>query len=83
MIQSREKELRLSVQLGSTYFILSPRTEAPENAGKLIDEGLSVARLNFSHGDHEEHKVQMNGVQEALKTRPHSHTSILLDTKGP
>ncbi len=30
---------------------------------QLIDEGLSVARLNFSHGDHPEHLVQMKGVQ--------------------
>lgn len=44
---------------------------------------MSVARLNFSHGDHEEHRIQMVGVQEALKSRPHSHVSILLDTKGP
>ena len=32
--------------------ILRPKTESPENAGKLLDEGMSVARLNFSHGDH-------------------------------
>ena len=44
---------------------------------------MSVARLNFSHGDHEEHRIRMVGVQEALKSRPHSHVSILLDTKGP
>ncbi len=61
----------------------SPKTEHPDNAGVLIDEGLSVARLNFSHGDHEEHRGQMRGVREALKTRPGAHSSILLDTKGP
>jgi pyruvate kinase len=52
-------------------------------AGKLIDEGLCVARLNFSHGDHAEHYGQMKGVQDAMKERPGSHVSILLDTKGP
>jgi pyruvate kinase len=40
-----------------------PKTEHPENAGKLIDEGLNVARLNFSHGDHTEHFRQMVGVR--------------------
>ena len=44
---------------------------------------MNVARLNFSHGDHAEHLGQMQGVQNALKNRPHKHTSILLDTKGP
>jgi pyruvate kinase len=49
----------------------------------LVDEGMNVARLNFSHGDHAEHFRQMVGVREALKKRPGSHASILLDTKGP
>lgn len=52
-------------------------------AVQLIDEGLSVARLNFSHGDHAEHLGQMVGVQTALRSRPHLHVSSLLDTKGP
>jgi len=43
--------------------LFRPKTEHPDNAGKLIDEGLSVARLNFSHGDHAEHYGQMHGVQ--------------------
>lgn len=60
-----------------------PKTEHPDHAGILIDEGLSVARLNFSHGDHAEHYRQMVGVREALTKRPGAHSSILLDTKGP
>lgn len=60
-----------------------PKTQHPDNAVKLINEGMNVARLNFSHGDHVEHLNQMRGVQDALKRRPHSHTSICLDTKGP
>lgn len=66
-----------------SFFLYRPKTQHPDNAGKLIDEGLSVARLNFSHGDHAEHYGQMFGVQQALKLRPFEHTSILLDTKGP
>ncbi len=49
----------------------------------MIDKGVSVARLNFSHGNHEEHRHQMDGVLEVLKTNPLQHASILLDTKGP
>ena len=50
---------------------------------QLIDEGLNVARLNFSHGDHAEHLGQLVGVQTALRNRPNQHVSGLLDTKGP
>ena len=50
---------------------------------QLIDEGLNVARLNFSHGDHAEHLGQLVGVQNALRSRPNLHVSSLLDTKGP
>lgn len=61
----------------------SPVTEAPENAAKLIDEGLNVARLNFSHGDHAEHRRQMTGVLEAMTKRKNAHVAFMLDTKGP
>ena len=50
---------------------------------QLIDEGLNVARLNFSHGDHAEHLGQLVGVQTALRNRPNQHVSGLLDKKGP
>lgn len=50
---------------------------------QLVDEGLNVARLNFSHGDHAEHLGQLRGVQAALQKRPNHHVSSLLDTKGP
>lgn len=43
--------------------LFRPKTEHPDMAGKLIDEGLNVARLNFSHGDHAEHYGQMHGVR--------------------
>jgi pyruvate kinase len=63
--------------------LCSPVTEAPENAVKLIDEGLNVARLNFSHGDHAEHRRQMTGVMEAMTKRANAHVAFMLDTKGP
>ena len=80
---SPEREPKRFAPSGNIFAALRPKTETPEMAGKLIDEGLSVARLNFSHGDHEEHRKQMVAVIDALKLRPHNHTSILLDTKGP
>jgi len=48
----------------------------------LIDEGLSVARFNFSHGDHEGHKACLDRLREAA-TKKKKHVAVLLDTKGP
>lgn len=44
---------------------------------------MNVARLNFSHGTHQEHRKKMSAVLEAVQRKPGSHVSILLDTKGP
>jgi hypothetical protein len=46
------KRTKTVCTIGYNLILFSPNTEHPEKAGKLIDEGLSVARLNFSHGDH-------------------------------
>lgn len=61
---------------------IGPSSESLENTKKLINAGMNVARLNFSHGDFEEHgnriKVIRQASQELGKT-----VAILLDTKGP
>jgi pyruvate kinase len=61
---------------------IGPSSESLENTKKLIMAGMNVARLNFSHGDFEEHgnriKVIRQACQELNKT-----VAILLDTKGP
>ena len=40
-----------------------------ENLGKLIDAGMNVARLNFSHGDHETHAATLDRLREARTCR--------------
>jgi pyruvate kinase len=50
---------------------------------KLIDAGMNVARLNFSHGDHEVHGATVARIRDAAKQRPEKPVAILLDTKGP
>lgn len=49
----------------------------------MIDAGMNVARLNFSHGDHESHGGSVDRLREALKQRPDKSVAIMLDTKGP
>lgn len=50
---------------------------------KMLDAGMNVARLNFSHGDHQSHGKSVENLREALKSRPDKKCAILLDTKGP
>lgn len=77
------KRTKLICTIGYNKSRCRPSSDNPETAGKLLDEGMSVCRMNFSHGDHAEHLGQMVAVQEALKTRPGAYCGFLLDTKGP
>ena len=47
---------------------LGPACWSVENLGKLIDAGMNVARLNFSHGDHETHSATLDRLREACKS---------------
>merc|ERR1712032_1104040 len=49
----------------------------------MLDAGMNVARLNFSHGDHKTHGKSVENLREALKQRPDKTCGIMLDTKGP
>ncbi len=49
---------------------------------EIIKAGMNVARLNFSHGSHEEHKVRMDAVKAARRELG-MPVGIMLDTKGP
>jgi len=50
---------------------------------KMIDAGMDVARLNFSHGDHKTHGQTVENLKAALKQRPEKQVGLMLDTKGP
>jgi pyruvate kinase len=49
----------------------------------LIDAGMNIARLNFSHGDHATHGRCVDNLRAALKSRPDKNVAVMLDTKGP
>ncbi|NJP37012.1 pyruvate kinase [Alkalicoccus luteus] len=61
---------------------IGPASESKEKLAELIDSGMNVARLNFSHGDFEEHGARIENIREAAKAAG-TDTAILLDTKGP
>lgn len=61
---------------------IGPASESKEIFRELIKSGLNVARLNFSHGSHEEHLVRINMIKE-VREEMNEPIAILLDTKGP
>jgi len=50
--------------------------------GRLLDAGMDLARLNLSHGSHEEHAKTMQTLRETAKARQ-KNLAILLDLPGP
>ena len=61
---------------------IGPASESIEKLTELIEAGMNVARLNFSHGDHDEHAQRIVNIREASE-RTGKQVAILLDTKGP
>ncbi|GEN51820.1 pyruvate kinase [Halobacillus faecis] len=61
---------------------IGPASESVEKLTQLIEAGMNVARLNFSHGDFEEHGARIDNIREASKATGKT-VAILLDTKGP
>ena len=61
---------------------IGPASESPEVLRKLILAGMNVARLNFSHGDYEEHGSRIRNIRQAARELGRN-VAILLDTKGP
>jgi pyruvate kinase len=61
---------------------IGPATRTPRMIRKLIEAGMDVARLNFSHGSHEEHAENITMLREAgvLLKKP---LAILADLQGP
>lgn len=61
---------------------LGPASENKEVLSKMIDAGMNVARLNFSHGTHEDHAKKIATINK-VRTEKNVPIAIMLDTKGP
>jgi pyruvate kinase len=61
---------------------LGPAAEEENTLRSLIEAGMNVARLNFSHGDFEEHGRRIERVKK-LRDEMKRPVALLLDTKGP
>lgn len=61
---------------------IGPASESIEKLTQLMEAGMNVARLNFSHGDFDEHGARIKNIREAA-AKLGKNVGILLDTKGP
>ena len=61
---------------------IGPASEDPEILRSLLENGANVIRLNFSHGNHEEHGRRIALIKE-IREALDLPVAILLDTKGP
>lgn len=61
---------------------IGPASQNKETLLKMIDAGMNVARLNFSHGNYEEHLAKIKIIRE-IEAERNIIIPIMLDTKGP
>jgi pyruvate kinase len=63
---------------------IGPKTKSVEMLDKLLNAGMNILRLNFSHGNHEYHGEVIDNLRAALAKRTRdTRCAIMLDTKGP
>jgi pyruvate kinase len=61
---------------------LGPATDSPEGIKALLEAGMDVVRLNFSHGDRESHRRTIRRIREVGRSASHD-VGILQDLGGP
>jgi pyruvate kinase len=61
---------------------LGPATDTPERARALVEAGMDVARLNFSHGDHADHGRRAHEIRQAAQAAGRN-VAVLADLQGP
>src|SRR5262249_15490842 len=68
--------------LATIIATLGPASEPPETSGRLIEAGVGVFRLNFSHGTLDQHAARVAAIRQAARRlgRP---TAIIGDLQGP
>ena len=61
---------------------IGPASESQETLEKLVNAGMNVARINFSHGDYEEQKYRIENIKK-IREKLNKPVALMLDTKGP
>ena len=61
---------------------IGPASADEQTLIRMCEAGMNVARLNFSHGTHEEHQEKIDLIKK-VRDKLHLPIAIMLDTKGP
>lgn len=74
----------MNEQLRKTKIIgtIGPASESEEMFTKIVEAGLNVARINFSHGGYEENKEKIETIKR-VRAKLERPIALMLDTKGP
>lgn len=70
--------LRMTIRKTKIICTIGPASNSPGTLQQLIDSGMNIARLNFSHGTHEEHLEVMKRIRKIS-----DKVGIMMDTQGP
>ena len=77
-----ERQIHMAQKKTKIVCTMGPACEDEETLRKLIENGMNVARFNFSHGTHESQKAMMERVRKVADEMG-VPVAIMLDTKGP
>ncbi|MGH0028670.1 MAG: pyruvate kinase [Myxococcota bacterium] len=72
---------RQPIRMTKVVATIGPACDSPEAIKAMIRAGMNVARLNFSHGSHEEHRKRLERIREAADELG-ANVATMLDTKG-
>lgn len=77
-----ERNITMTLKKTKIICTIGPVSESVDTLVELINAGMNVCRLNFSHGDHEEQGNRIINIHKAEEITG-KRVAILLDTKGP
>ncbi len=77
LTEAEEPEIRTKI-----VCTIGPASDSKEKLSEMVDAGMNITRLNFSHGSHEGYVDIIKRIKE-IRTEKDLPIGILLDTKGP
>jgi pyruvate kinase len=77
-----DMEQRVMTRRAKIVCTLGPATSSEEAIAALLDAGMNVARMNFSHGDYADHEVIYHRLRDAAKSSGKA-LAIMADLQGP
>ncbi|SYV96369.1 pyruvate kinase, partial [Mycoplasma putrefaciens] len=78
----KNQDLQKRVKRTKIITTIGPSTDSIQAIQQLFENGMNTIRLNFSHGNYQEHGARIAAAKQ-IREQVKQPISILLDTKGP